>query len=46
LGRAASTHYRVSPADQLIVITLEQIMPYECDTELGVKKMFYGAVRK
>jgi CubicO group peptidase (beta-lactamase class C family) len=45
-GGAASTHYWVSPADQLIVITLEQIMPYEWDTEFGVKKLIYDAVRK
>ncbi|HVY69880.1 MAG TPA: serine hydrolase domain-containing protein [Verrucomicrobiae bacterium] len=45
-GGAASTHYWASPADKLIVITLEQIMPYEWDTEFGVKKLIYGAVRK
>ena len=45
-GGAASTHYWVSPADQLIVITLEQIMPYEWDTEFGVKKIIYDAVPK
>ena len=45
-GGAASTHYWVSPADNLIVITLEQIMPYQWDTEFGVKKLIYDAVKK
>jgi CubicO group peptidase (beta-lactamase class C family) len=45
-GGAASTHYWVSPKDKLIALTLEQIMPYEWDTEFGVKKMLYDAVRK
>jgi CubicO group peptidase (beta-lactamase class C family) len=42
---AVSTHYWVSPADKLIVITMEQIKPYEWDTERGVKKIIYGAIR-
>lgn len=45
-GGAASTHYWVSPADRLIVITLEQVMPYQWDTEFGVKKIIYDAVLK
>lgn len=45
-GGAASTHYWVSPADKLIVVTLEQIMPYQWDTEFGVKKIIYDAVLK
>lgn len=45
-GGAASTHYWCSPADQLIVVTLEQIMPYQADTEVGIKKLLYDAVRK
>lgn len=45
-GGAASTHYWASPADQLIVVTLEQIMPYQWDTEFGVKKLLYEAARK
>jgi CubicO group peptidase (beta-lactamase class C family) len=43
---AASTHYWVSPADNLIVVTLEQIMPYEWDTERGVKPIIYDAIQK
>jgi CubicO group peptidase (beta-lactamase class C family) len=45
-GGAASTHYWVSPADKLIVVTLEQIMPYQWDSEFGVKKIIYDAVQK
>jgi CubicO group peptidase (beta-lactamase class C family) len=45
-GGAASTHYWSSPADKLIVITLEQIMPYQWDTEFGVKKIIYDAIIK
>jgi CubicO group peptidase (beta-lactamase class C family) len=45
-GGAASTHYWASPSDKLIVVTLEQIMPYEWDTEFGTKKIIYDAVRK
>lgn len=45
-GGAASTHYWVSPKDKLIVVTLEQIMPYEWDTEFGIKKIIYDAVEK
>jgi CubicO group peptidase (beta-lactamase class C family) len=43
---AASTHYWISPADKLIVITLEQIRPYEWDTERGVKPIIYDAIKK
>lgn len=45
-GGAASTHYWASPRDKLIVITLEQIMPYQWDTEFGLKKIIYDAVQK
>jgi len=43
---AASTHYWLSPADKLIVVTLEQIMPYEWDTERGIKGIIYDAIQK
>jgi len=43
---AASTHYWLSPADKLIVVTLEQVMPFEWDTERGVKKIIYDAILK
>ncbi len=45
-GGAASTHYWASPKDKLIVITLEQITPYEWDTEFGVKRIIYDAIEK
>ncbi len=45
-GGAASTHYWLSPDDDLIVVTLEQIMPYQWDTEFGVKKLIYDAIGK
>ena len=45
-GGLASTHYWASPKDKLIVITLEQIMPYQSDTEFGIKKIIYDAVQK
>ena len=45
-GGAASTHYWVSPADKLIVVTLEQIMPYQWDTEFGLKPILYQALRR
>lgn len=43
-GGAASTHYWISPKDELIVITLEQIMPYRWLTEFGVKKQIYDSI--
>ena len=45
-GGAASTHYWVSPKDDLIVITLEQIRPYRWLTEFGLKKVIYEAIEK
>ena len=43
-GGAASTHYWVSPKDELIVITMEQARPYRWLTEFGVKKEIYDAI--
>ncbi|MEM6469382.1 MAG: serine hydrolase domain-containing protein [Planctomycetota bacterium] len=43
-GGAASTHYWVSPNDELIVITMEQVMPYRWLTEFGLKKQIYDAI--
>lgn len=45
-GGAASTHYWCSPQDKLIVVTLEQIFPYQWDTEFGIKKLVYDAIEK
>ena len=43
-GGLASTHYWVSPKDELIVITLEQTMPYSFMTEFAVKGLIYDAI--
>lgn len=43
-GGAASTHYWVSPKDQLVVVTMEQFMPYTFATEWAVKKLIYDAI--
>jgi CubicO group peptidase (beta-lactamase class C family) len=45
-GGAASTHYWVSPKDELIVVTMEQIMPYSFMTEWAVKKLIYEAIEQ
>jgi CubicO group peptidase (beta-lactamase class C family) len=46
-GGAASTHYWVSPQDDgLIVVTLEQIMPFNFDTERLLKPVIYAAVKE
>lgn len=45
-GGAASTHYWVSPRDRLVVVTLEQILPYQWDTEFGIKKTIYDALER
>ncbi len=43
-GGMASTHYWVSPKDELIVITLEQTLPYSFTTEFAVKGLIYDAI--
>ena len=45
-GGAASTHYWASPRDGLIVVTMEQFMPYTFATEWAVKKLIYEAIEK
>jgi len=45
-GGAASTHYWVSPKDDLIVVTMEQTMPYSFLTEFAVKGLIYDAIEK
>lgn len=46
-GGAASTHYWVSPLDDnLIVVTLEQVMPYSFLTEFKLKGLIYDAIEK
>ncbi len=43
-GGAASTHYWASPKDDLVVITMEQTMPYNFNLETGLKGVIYSAV--
>ena len=45
-GGAASTHYWVSPHDNLIVVTMEQRWPYSPETEEKLKPVIYGAIEK
>jgi CubicO group peptidase (beta-lactamase class C family) len=44
-GGAASTHYWVSPKDRIVVVTMEQTMPYTFDTEFALKGLIYDALR-
>ena len=43
-GGAASTHYWISPKDDLVVLTLEQVMPYSFITEWALKGLIYDAL--
>lgn len=43
-GGAASTHYWVSPQDDLVVVTMEQRMPYSPATEIALKPVIYDAI--
>lgn len=45
-GGMASTHYWVSPEDELIVITLEQTLPFSFMTEFAVKGLIYDAIEE
>ena len=46
-GGAASTHYWVSPEDDdLIVVTLEQVMPYSFMTEFKLKGLIYDSIEQ
>jgi CubicO group peptidase (beta-lactamase class C family) len=45
-GGMASTHYWVSPMDDLSVTTLEQILPYSFLTEFKVKGLIYDAIEQ
>ncbi|MBL8819678.1 MAG: beta-lactamase family protein [Planctomyces sp.] len=45
-GGMASTHYWVSPTDDLSVITLEQVLPYSFLTEFKVKGLIYDAIEQ
>ncbi len=43
-GGAASTHFWISPEDNLIVITLHNFMPYEWTLEKELKTLVYEAM--
>lgn len=43
-GGAASTHYWLSPENGLIVVTMEQTMPYTWNLEMKLKPIIYKAV--
>ncbi len=45
-GGAASTHYWISPEHELVVITMEQTMPYNRNLEAALKPLIYGAFKK
>ncbi|MFK7852224.1 MAG: serine hydrolase domain-containing protein [Akkermansiaceae bacterium] len=45
-GGAASTHYWICPQHDLVVITMEQTMPYNGNLELALKPLIYNAVLK
>ena len=45
-GGAASTHFWISPADGLAVVTLEQTMPYSSMLEFAIKGIIYDAIEK
>ena len=41
----ASTHYWASPKDDLVVVTMEQTMPFNFNLETGLKGVIYSAIR-
>ena len=45
-GGAASTHYWTSPRDKLVVVTMEQTMPYDFLLEFALKGVIYDAIIK
>lgn len=45
-GGAASTHFWISPKDDLIVIALQQFMPFTPQLEQTIKPLVYEAVLK
>jgi len=42
----ASTHDWVSPKDELVVVTMEQTLPYSFRLEWAVKQPIYDAIVK
>jgi CubicO group peptidase (beta-lactamase class C family) len=45
-GGAASTHYWICPQHELVVVTMEQTMPYNGNLETTLKPIIYDAVLK
>ena len=45
-GGAASTHYWICPQHDLVVVTMEQTMPYSGDLENVLKPLIYQAILK
>jgi CubicO group peptidase (beta-lactamase class C family) len=45
-GGMASTHYWVSPKDDLLVITMEQTLPYNWNLENTLKPIIYSALER
>ncbi len=43
-GGAASTHYWLSPHDNLIVVTMVQRWQYSLETEVTLKPVIYDAI--
>ncbi|MGB0579420.1 MAG: hypothetical protein ACPGVU_06940 [Limisphaerales bacterium] len=43
-GGMASTHYWVSPKDNLVVVTMEQTLPYSFLLEFALKGQIYDAI--
>ena len=45
-GGAASTHFWISPKDELIVIALSQYMPFSSQLQNAVKSIIYDSILK
>lgn len=45
-GGMASTHYWVSPKDELVVITMEQTLPYNSNLEDTLKPIIYRSINR
>ena len=45
-GGMLSTHYWISPKDELVVVTMEQTLPYNSNLEEALKPIIYQAIKK
>ena len=45
-GGMASTHYWISPKHKLVVVTMEQTLPYNWNLERLIKPIVYQAIKK